>query len=229
MTILSDFLSLFYPRICMACGNTLFKNEEVLCTFCLFHLPKTNFHLEKDNPVSMTFWGRVPVYSAAACYYFRKGGKVQHLLHQLKYNGQKEIGVYIGKRYGHDLKQSEFFKTVDCVLPVPLYWKKERQRGYNQSEMFASGLAEAMNIELNTNTLLRIKASETQTKKSRFGRWENVKEIFEVKNAEHLAGKHLLLVDDVITTGATLEASIHALLTIPEVKISIAAIAFARS
>jgi len=229
MTILSDFLSLFYPRICMACGNTLFKNEEVLCTFCLFHLPKTNFHLEKDNPVSMTFWGRVPVYSAAACYYFRKGGKVQHLLHQLKYNGQKEIGVYIGKRYGHDLKQSEFFKTVDCVLPVPLYWKKERQRGYNQSEMFASGLAEAMNIELNTNTLLRIKASETQTRKSRFGRWENVKEIFEVKNAEHLAGKHLLLVDDVITTGATLEASIHALLTIPEVKISIAAIAFARS
>ena len=156
--------------------------------------------------------------------------KLLHLCFNLNLNnGQKEIGVYIGKRYGYDLKQSEFFKTVDCVLPVPLYWKKERQRGYNQSEMFASGLAEAMNIELNTNTLLRIKASETQTKKSRFGRWENVKEIFEVKNAEHLAGKHLLLVDDVITTGATLEASIHALLTIPEVKISIAAIAFARS
>ena len=124
MTIFSDFLSLFYPRICMACGNTLFKNEDVLCTFCLFHLPKTNFHLEKDNPVSMTFWGRVPVYSAAACYYFRKGGKVQHLLHQLKYNGQKEIGAYIGKRYGYDLKQSEFFKRGLCTSGAALLEKR---------------------------------------------------------------------------------------------------------
>jgi len=222
---LDDLFSLFYPRICIACGNTLFRHEETLCTYCLFHLSKTNFHKEADNPVSRIFWGRVPLTSAAACYHFGKGGKVQHLIHQLKYKDHQEIGVYIGKLYGLELRESSFFSGVDTVIPVPLHRSKQRKRGYNQSEQFAIGLCSSMSAKLDVHSLYRTFASETQTRKSRFSRWENVKEIFAIRDEETLQGKHLLLVDDVITTGATIEACASMLLKVPKVKVSVAAIA----
>ena len=227
MSLFDDFISLIYPRICLSCGNSLYKNEECICTKCLYHLPKTNFHNEKDNPITQIFWGRVKIESAAAYYFFSKGGNVQHLIHQLKYKGHKEIGIYIGKLYGLELKESDLFKNIDVVIPVPLHWKKFKKRGYNQSEQFAKGLSQTMEIDVDSNTLYRKIASETQTKKSRFNRWENVKEIFEIKNVDNLKGKHILLVDDVITTGSTLESCANALLKIPEIKISVAAIACA--
>ncbi|NTW23260.1 MAG: ComF family protein [Lentimicrobium sp.] len=222
-----DIISLFYPRVCLACGNTLFRNEEILCFSCLYHLPKTNFHFEEDNPVARQFWGKINFASAASCYYFTKGSKVQHLIHQLKYKGYKEIGAYIGKLYGPELMKSPGFNSVTSVIPVPLHPRKETKRGFNQAEWFAKGLAASMKIELDRTTLIRATSSETQTRKSRFNRWENVKEIFRVEDIGRQAGKHVLLVDDVITTGSTLEAAGHSLLQIPGIKISVASIACA--
>lgn len=225
--VAGDIISLFYPRVCLACGNTLFRSEEILCFSCLYHLPKTNFHLEDDNPVARQFWGKINFASAASYYYFTKGSKVQHLIHQLKYKGYKEIGAHIGKLYGQELIKSPGFNSITSVIPVPLHPRKEAIRGYNQAEWFAKGLAASMKIELDKTTLIRATSSETQTRKSRFNRWENVKEIFKVEDIGRQAGKHVLLVDDVITTGSTLEAAGHSLLQIPGIKISVASIACA--
>lgn len=224
--LLHDLISLIYPDICQSCGNVLRKHEEAICGFCLYHLPRTNFHLQPDNPVEMLFWGRVNIHSAAACYYFHKGSRVQHLMHRFKYKNQKQIGVKIGHLYGMELIKSPYFSTIETIIPVPLHPKKQKIRGYNQSEMFAEGLAKAFNIPVDTATLQRSFFSETQTRKSRIARWENVRSIFDVED-KHLAGKHLLLVDDVITTGATIESCVNTLMGIPSVKVSIAAMAIA--
>jgi len=227
VSLLDDFLSLVYPRICMACGNSLYKYEKCICTFCSYHLPKTNFHLEKDNPVSKLFWGKVNIHAATSLYYFNKGGKVQQLMHQLKYKGQKDIGLYIGTSYGKELLKSDLFNTVEYVIPVPLHPKKIKQRGYNQSELIAQGISQSMNIPLDIKTLIKINETKTQTHKSRFSRWENVKEVFELKEYHHLTNKHIMLVDDVITTGSTIESCIIQLLKVPGIKISIATMACA--
>jgi ComF family protein len=224
--MLNDFISLIFPEVCASCGNSLYKNEETICTWCVYHLPKTNFHLYNDNPIAKIFWGRINIHSAGAFYGFNKGGKVQHLIHQLKYKGRKEIGYTLGKLYGPDLKKAESFSTVNTVIPVPLHPKKIKKRGYNQSEAFASGLADSMAAEPDFSTLYRAKESESQTRKTRFNRWENVETIFRLSDAEKLSGKHILLVDDVVTTGATLEACAQTLGQIPDVKISIATIAY---
>ncbi|MDQ3048790.1 MAG: ComF family protein [Bacteroidota bacterium] len=225
--MLNDFISLIFPQVCVSCGNSLFKHEFSICTYCAYHLPKTNFHLNNDNPVAKIFWGRINIHSAAAYYGFNKGGRVQHLIHQLKYKGQKEVGLTVGRLYGQDLKLSELFKTVETVIPVPLHARRQRKRGYNQSDYFANGLAQSMEVEADTKTLFRPFESETQTRKSRFSRWENVESVFQLKQQEKLEGKHILLVDDVITTGATLEACAQTLLKVPGVRISVATIAYA--
>ncbi len=228
ITILfSDFISLLYPRLCMACGNSLFRHEQVLCTQCLLELPKTNFHRFPDSPLDKVFWGRVPIERTAAMYYFSKGGKVQHLIHQLKYKGQREVGIYIGKLLGKDLTEEPDFLKIDAIIPVPLHLSKLRKRGYNQSEQFAHGLAESMGIAVDTTSFIRARATETQTKKSRFARYENVKEIFRIADPESITNKHILLVDDVITTGSTLESCAVMLLTVPGVRVSVAAMAYA--
>ena len=211
----------------MACGNSLYKKEDCICTYCLYHLPKTNFHLETDNPVSRIFWGRADIFSAAACYYFNKGSRVQNLLHQLKYKGQKEVGTVIGNLYGKELLDSALFNTVNMIIPVPLHPKKKKKRGFNQSDFFAEGLSQGMSVEWNPNILIRAVANESQTKKSRFMRWQNVASIFQVKQESQIEGKHILLVDDVVTTGSTLEASAQILLEIPGTKVSIVTIACA--
>jgi ComF family protein len=169
----------------------------------------------------------VTLESAAAYLYFNKGNKVQQLIHQLKYKGRKDIGIFLGRKYGQNLKYSPFFLTVQLIVPVPLHTKKRMQRGYNQSEQFAIGLGESMKIPVDPDAICRRKETETQTKKSRFRRWQNVAEVFEVKDPRSLERLHILLVDDVITTGATLESCIRALSPIPGIRISVATIAVA--
>ncbi len=222
-----DLLCLFFPNLCAGCGRTLVRGEKVICTACLFHLPKTFFHHDTDNPLSKVFWGRVNLEGVAAYVYFQKGGTVQRLLHQLKYKGQKEIGIQMGRLYGPELKTAEVFRSADVIVPVPLHPRKLRKRGYNQSLMFAEGLSSAMGIRLETRSLYRKEYSQTQTRKSRYNRWENVEYIFAVRNPEKLNDKHILLVDDVITTGATTEACAQVLLKVPGVRVSVAAIAYA--
>jgi ComF family protein len=225
--MLNDFISLIFPNVCEACEDSLQKHENIICTVCAYSLPKTNFHLDNNNPVVRLFTGRTSVYSASAFYSFNKEGRVQRLIHQLKYEGKKEIGFFIGKQYGVELKSNPDFNTVNTIIPVPLHPEKLKKRGYNQSEYFAKGLAAIMNTEINTTVLVREKANESQTKKSRYERWKNVEFVFQLKTTTALEGKHILLVDDVITTGATLEACANVLQQIKGVKISIATIAYA--
>jgi len=168
--MINDFFNLIFPKICFACNGVLLKQEEVICTSCQFSLPKTNYHLDEGNPLTKIFWGRVDVKNVAAFYFFKKGGRVQNLLHQLKYKGAKEVGERIGELYGFDLLKSNWMETVDCIVPVPLHSKKLKKRGYNQSEYFARGLSKSTNKNLETAILYRKKHSDTQTKKSRFNR-----------------------------------------------------------
>ena len=223
-----DFLSLIYPHLCCACSRPLYKYERLICTYCTYHLPKTNFHFEKDNPVIRQFWGKTNAFSATAYYYFSKGGNVQQLLHSLKYNGKKEVGLEIGNMFGRELKESPLFNTVNCVIPVPLHPSKKKKRGYNQSDFIADGIAESMNIPSEKEILIRAQATSSQTRKTAFERWLNVESIFKIKNENKISGKHILLVDDVITTGSTFESCTAMLLSVPGTKVSIAAVAVAK-
>ena len=202
----SELLHLFFPRLCPACGSALFKNEQIICFRCKNILPRTEFHLKPGNPLERVFWGRVPIKSAAACFIFRKEGGVQKLLHELKYNNAPEIGREIGRLYGRELVNSPSFYEADLIIPVPLHPKKLSIRGYNQSGVFGEGLQETLPARMNEDALVRNLNTGTQTRRSRFERWENVDSIFAVPNSELVRNKRILLIDDVITTGATLES-----------------------
>ena len=225
--LLKNFISIFYPRSCVACGNALMQNESHFCLSCLMHLPETNYHLMENSPLDYVFAGRVPVEKVSSMLFYRKGNKVQHILHALKYKGNKEVGRFLGEMYGRQLIRSSYYQSVDLIIPIPLHAKKLRMRGYNQSEWIAMGLSNSMNIPYLTEVLLRSEFTETQTKKSRFNRWENVKSVFVIEDAENLVGKHVLVCDDVLTTGATMEAAITQLLKIEGVRVSVATLACA--
>nr|WP_294950375.1 ComF family protein [uncultured Mucilaginibacter sp.] len=224
---LSDFVSLIFPELCAACQASLVAGEDLICTDCLYNLPYTNFHQQPDNIVAQQFWGKLPVQGAYALYFFNKGGKVQKMMHHFKYNGQRRIGNVLGAVAGKQLAENDIFKTADYIVPVPLHIKRMKERGYNQSACFAEGLAEKLNAKVEVDNLIRAVATKTQTHKSRFARFENMKEVFVIAHPERLANKHILLVDDTVTTGATLEACGIELLKVPGVKLSIATIAYA--
>ncbi len=223
----TNLWGLLFPALCNACGNHLYGSEKVICTKCLYDLPYTDFHLDAQNLVAKQFWGRVSLHAAMALLHFKKGSKVQNLMHSLKYKGNTEVGENLGKLLGHKLQKSSFYDKIDLIIPVPLHPKKEKQRGYNQSECIANGLAEVLQTPVDINCLIRIKATDSQTKKGRYTRYENMEEVFSLIQPSAIADKHILLVDDVITTGATLEACANALLKNGASQISIAAIAFA--
>lgn len=228
MKFFNNLLSLFYPRLCAGCGDALQQNEQHLCLHCMLHLPETNFHKEHDNPLTNIFAGRVRVREVASLLYYKKGNNVQHILHALKYNGHKELGAFLGEYYGKLLIQEPRFQDIDYIVPIPLHPKKQRKRGYNQSEWIAKGLSEGMQKPYRTDILTRAQFTETQTRKSRFNRWENVKEVFVAQGDKSVEGKHLLVCDDVLTTGATMEAAIQQLQTIPDVKVSVVTLATAQ-
>jgi ComF family protein len=224
---LADFISLLFPELCQACGESLVIGEELICTDCLYNLPFTNFHLKPDNVVAQQFWGKINLEAAYSLCYFTKGGKMQHLLHQFKYKGAQKVGNLLGNIAGDQLANNPVFNSADLIIPVPLHKSRLMKRGYNQSSCFAEGLSQKLNALVEENNLVRVRATETQTHRSRFSRFENMKEVFVLKNPEALINKHVLLVDDVVTTGSTLEACGAALLKVEGLKLSIATIAYA--
>ena len=226
---LTDLAGLFFPNVCVVCGSSLNRQEEILCTGCLYKLPKTGFHLHNSNIIAETFWGRVELHAATSFLFFSKEGMVQKLMHALKYRGRKETGVYLGRLFGKELKESPLFRSVHMVVPVPLHPKKQRKRGFNQSYFIAAGIGEAMNVPVSSHNLIRTTYTSSQTKKTRYDRWQNVKGVFEVADKKQFEGKHLLLVDDVLTTGATLEACAHPLLKLPGTKVSVATLPYAQA
>jgi ComF family protein len=223
-----DFLSLIYPNYCLACSGSLVKGEDLLCSLCLLEMPKTEYHKMAVNPLWERLQLRMPLKHAFAYYHFSKGGKVQELLHTFKYKGRAEIGHRIGKVFAIELKEAGYSDQFDCIVPVPLHTSRKRARGYNQSEEFARGLASELALPCTDSFVKRAVKTQTQTRKSKLNRWKNVSEVFEIKNEVEVRNKRILLVDDVVTTGATLEACSIPLLKAGCAELSIACMAAAQ-
>ena len=203
-----SFIDLFFPRSCNGCGNILSAREKVICGTCKLNLPKTSWQNFKGNPLEKTFYGRVEVERATSFLFFEKGGVVQNYLHNLKYKGQKQLGVILGIYFGNDLLKSKWIKNIDLIVPIPLHSKKLKLRGYNQSTMLAIGMAKALKVPYSNKLLTRVRHTETQTLKDRFERQLNVKQAFK---CEQTSSENILIVDDVSTTGATFESAIQSI------------------
>lgn len=227
--MLKSIIDLFFPPVCSGCHSLLLSNENIICTVCRHNLPLTNHHLNPENEAFNKFYGRIPVEYASAMLYFHKKGIVQELIHNLKYKGQEEIGTALGIWHVDDLKNLPILQSVNEIIPVPLHKKKYKERGYNQVTLFGEALSKGLNINYNPNLLIRNIYSKTQSKKTFLNRSDGIETIFDVTFTEKDHNKHFLLIDDVITTGSTLEACSRALLKIPGVKISVVCMAMAHS
>jgi ComF family protein len=225
MLYLQDLSSLFFPEYCAACATPLVKGEEAICFHCQVRLPKTSMFGEYDNQVERLFWGRADVRAAAAFLKMPKQGMVHQLIHLLKYHDHKQVGVRLGKLLGNELKQCRRMGDFDVILPVPLHPKKLFARGYNQCDCIAEGIEFITEREIIRDNLIRIQYTDSQTRKSRFARWKNVETIFHVNRPDTLEGKKVLLVDDVITTGSTIEACANVLTSIPGLRLDVASLA----
>lgn len=229
MNIWTDLRDFFFPRLCVACGKRLLKGEEGLCLSCSSSLPYTYIYNKEGNEMEQCFWGRFPIVRASSLFYYTKGGNVARVLYAMKYHNRKRLCVKMGEWLGHALHPSGFFEGIDCLLPVPLFRSRQRERGYNQSELLAQGIARKTHLPLCNNALYRVRNNATQTHKSGYARWQNVQGLFRLTpGAGCLKGKHILLVDDVLTTGATLVACADALSTIEGIRISIVTLAWAK-
>ena len=225
----NDFIGLIFPRVCLACTEPLARGETHLCTGCRAELPYTDSHrLPPDqNPLGRRFWGKLPIQYALSYLRFLRHGRVQHLLHQLKYEGQREVGVALGELYGAELREAGLAADFDLIVPVPLHPRKLARRGYNQAAVFAQGLSTGLGLPWSAAALRRTAHTASQTRKNRLQRWENVATVFEISLPEEVVGRRILLVDDVLTTGATLEACGAVLLAGGAAEVSIATIACA--
>ena len=224
-----SIINLFFPPVCSGCHSLLISNENVICTLCRHNLPLTNHHINPENEAVKKFYGRIPVEYASALLYFHKKGIVQELIHNLKYKGQEEIGTVLGEWYAEELRNLAIIKSVDQIIPVPLHKRKLRERGYNQVTNFGLALSKNLNLDYNNSVLFRKIYSKTQSKKNLLHRSDGIDTTFDVSFTEKDHNKHFLLIDDVITTGSTLEACSHALLRIPGAKISVVCMAMAHS
>ncbi len=225
-SLINDFVSLVFPRVCVACNISLFKHEFYLCSYCKNNLPKANFHKSELSSVHKALYGRVPLIGAASYYLFSKNSKVQHVLHHVKYRNGKDLAVKIGEWMGYELNKHTWINSIDALVPIPLHPKKQIERGYNQSEQYAIGLSKETNIKV-MPILNKTIYTSSQTKKNRLARWENVKDNFSIQ-ADTLNLNHIALIDDVITTGATIESAYQALVNSGySGKISVVSIAYA--
>ena len=218
---------LFFPHVCTGCGSDILKVDNLLCFKCIYDLTHTGYENFPNNPTEKIFIGRVPIVAATSQFYFSKGQLLQHLVHDFKYKGNKEIGLYLSKIMGEKMLASTRFNNIDYLIPLPLFANKEYKRGFNQAAVICDGMALAMNIPVLKNIVTRVKFTETQTKKNRSDRWGNVEESFSVTNTALLENKHIMLVDDVITTGATIDACAQKISKIQGTKISIATLTVA--
>ncbi len=225
-TFFKNIAHLLYPRICAGCGSGLLQDNTLICADCMDELPLTGFYMHRNNPVEKIFRGRLPVITASAHTYFTKDSIVQNILHSLKYAGNREAGINMGRMIGRELKSCEWNKDLFALVPLPLHFKKLKKRGFNQAEMICEGISSVMNVPVLKDVITRRKNTETQTHKSREERWNNIESKFELNKAAGYMDKHMLLVDDVITTGATLEACGTELLKIEGLRLSIAAFAY---
>ncbi|MFT4659983.1 MAG: ComF family protein [Patiriisocius sp.] len=226
-SILKSILGLFYPSICPGCSKILMNGEDMICVNCLFDLPFTDIHNKINNQVEERLAGKIPFDAATALCFYQKSSTIQSLIQALKYRGNTDIGLYLGEMLGRSLSYSNRFNDIDYIIPVPLHPMKLRMRGYNQSDFIGEGVSVALNASVSNENLVRSKHTQTQTTKSIFDRWKNVSQIFECLDPDQFANKHVLVVDDVITSGSTLEGCISALTVIPGIKISVALIACA--
>ena len=223
---LNDFSHLLFPHNCIGCGTDGLQNDAVLCAKCFEDLPYTGFLQQPDNPIEKIFYGRIKAEQAGSLLYFTKNSIVQSLVFALKYKGDKEAGFFLGRLLGMELLQCGRFDDIDAIVPLPLNEKKEKKRGYNQALVIAEGIQHEWNKPILISTVIRKQFTETQTKKGRTARWQNMEDVFEVKDAHEIIEKHLLVIDDVVTTGASLEACAAAILKTPGVKISFATVAY---
>lgn len=223
----SDFAALLLPRRCAGCDAGLLRFEHCLCSICFKDLPKTRYHDDPDNSVEQLFKGKVELKAASAFLYFAPTGKVQRMLHLLKYKNDRQVGIFLGRLMAEDLMISERFRTVDSFLPVPLHPRKEFMRGYNQAEVLVNGMQQKWPLPSIGKGLVRVVRTPSQTRRSRLERWLNVKEAFHLPEPEKLRGRHVLIVDDVVTTGATLEGCVLALSKVPDIRISVYTVACA--
>jgi ComF family protein len=223
--ILVNAMHIIFPATCIGCGEVLQKTEKTICLKCISKLPKTNFHLLDNNPVKDIFVGRFPIVRASSFLYFRKHGIIQRLIHQLKYNGAEKVGIMLGELFGDDLKDSLFVRDIDFIVPVPLHPRKQVVRGYNQAALIGEGMQNRLDIPMIENNLTRAVFTSSQTHKSMYERWENVSNVFHLSDPAQFDGKHILLIDDVITTGSTLEACMHSIANVSDAKISVAVLA----
>lgn len=228
MHLLQDLAALAFPELCPGCGRQLLPNEHGICLHCLSKIPRNRFDLSCDNKAEMLLWGRFPINRGTAYCRFSQDSVTQKLLHSIKYKGNKKLAIEMGRLAGQEIADT-VLATADCLLPVPLHKKKERVRGYNQSELLARGMGSITGQPVVTDVLYRQTENQSQTKQDKIGRWHNTKDIFgaNLENGEKLYGKHVIIVDDVITTGSTLEACCRALSAIPDIKISFACFAMA--
>lgn len=229
MSIWTDLWKLFFPQCCLVCGKTLLEGEEYLCFHCLSNMPRTHLYLHKDNEMEKELWGKFPIERASAYLYYSKGGDVKKLLTDLKYRGNADLGCFLGRCMTREMLSSGFFQGVDGIIPVPLHPRKQKIRGYNQSIMLANGISSVTNIPVWNDLLVRTQYTQTQTRKGSYERWLNVKDMFECTSPDRLIGKHVLLVDDVFTTGATLVACADAFRQIPDLRFSVLTLALASS
>lgn len=226
-TWLLSFVHLFFPRQCVVCGALLQEGEEGICLKCNIDMPRTNYHLQIDNPVERMFWGKMPLERATSFFFYHKGSDFRHILHLLKYGGRKDLGNLMGRFMAAELLPTGFFEGINLIVPIPLHPLKQRERGYNQSTCIAQGISSVTGIPVNSNSVIRNKHTETQTRKSVYERWENVDGIFLLRNPDFFNGKHILIVDDVLTTGATTTACADAFKGIEGIRISVLTLAVA--
>lgn len=226
--LFTDVWSLLFPNLCNACNIGLVNGEKAICLHCLNSLPYTDFHLNPNNPLAKQLWLRFPFNAAMAMLYFKKGGKVQQLIHNLKYQGKTEVGHFLGKLLAQRLIQQPAYQHIDCIIPIPLHKKKEKQRGYNQCQYIAEGIAEVSQQKIMLNNLVRQQITDTQTRKSRFKRYENMTQAFQVLQPKALHHRNVLLIDDVMTTGATIEACAQVLWQSNIKSLNIACLAYAK-